>query len=72
MPFGEAAAPRAILAEAGVQQLEHLVLRGAHAVVVDELGLSQLEEPREEALPRLREALRLAALAEFRNRLDVE
>ena len=71
LPFGEAAAARAVLAKAPVQELQHLVLGGAHTVVVDELGLSQLEQARQKGA-RLGKPLRPAALGELGNRLDIE
>src|ERR1041384_6704339 len=70
LPFGEAAAARAVLAKAPVQELQHLVLGGAHTVVVDELGLPQLEQARQKGA-RLGKPLRPAALGGLGDRPDI-
>src|SRR5439155_14119327 len=44
VPLGEAPAPRAVLAEARVQELENLVLHSPHTVVIDKLDLFQLKQ----------------------------
>ena len=71
VPLGEAPAPRAVLPEARVQELENLVLHSPHTVVIDKLGLSQLKQAGKQCA-RLGELLCLAALAELRDRLDIQ